>query len=320
MGLMKDPDNGLLVPLVLLILKDLLQILDGPKSEGIFRKAGLESEMTIIKEHFNEGSPFSCDNQHTIATLLKRWYKALPTRLLADVDREDESDEFAMKYPTFLSNMGTRLASWLIDLLLDVVEHQETNLMDPKNCAIVWGPGMTGSSDEKTLTGSPLDMGAMAGFSDTRFGINFIQANVAHYHNTKTKPFGISDKNLEGSAAKCILDHPRNVMGELELKAGEIVIVVDASHPEWSFVNNNGKYGFVAKICLKETNEKPDIAPIPMNQLSANPRRATYDPNINSRNSPSNSGGSVKSMLSRKITSSGNTVSPPVPPKRNSNN
>ena len=55
----------------MLILKDLLTMLDGPKSEGIFRKAGLESEMTTIKERINDGLAFSCDNQHTIATLMK---------------------------------------------------------------------------------------------------------------------------------------------------------------------------------------------------------------------------------------------------------
>jgi len=53
------------------MLKEILVSLGGYKSEGIFRKAGLESEMTTLKEHINNGNPFNCYNQHTIATLLK---------------------------------------------------------------------------------------------------------------------------------------------------------------------------------------------------------------------------------------------------------
>lgn len=69
--LMKDPDNGLCVPQVLLILKDILDLLDGYKSEGIFRKAGLESEMTSLKTQLSDGVPIFTDNQHTIGTMLK---------------------------------------------------------------------------------------------------------------------------------------------------------------------------------------------------------------------------------------------------------
>ena len=56
--------------------------------------------------------------------------------MLANVPRDDESDEFALRYPSYLTSFDTRLMSWLLDLLLDVVEHQEDNLMDPKNCGM----------------------------------------------------------------------------------------------------------------------------------------------------------------------------------------
>ena len=64
-----------MVPVILLMLKELLVSLGGYESEGIFRKAGLESEMTTLKEHINNGNPFTCYNQHTIATLLKVIFK-----------------------------------------------------------------------------------------------------------------------------------------------------------------------------------------------------------------------------------------------------
>lgn len=176
----------------------------------------------------------------------------MPERLLANVDREDESDEFALKYPTYLSPMNTILMSWLLDLLLKVVEYKDINLMDPKNCAIVWGPGMTGSADDVAVSSSTtMDMGAMAGLSDTRFGINSIQANVAHLMETKSRPYGVSAVK-SGFTATCTVDHPKQISGELELKVGDVVTVVDNSDLEWSFVNHEGKFGFVAKCYIKE--------------------------------------------------------------------
>jgi hypothetical protein len=74
--------------------------------------------------------------------------------------------------PTYI-----RLFYWLMDLLLKVVEKQEVNFMDPKNLAIVWGPGMVGSSQDAVLSDP---MNAMDGFNDTRFGINVIETNLTN--------------------------------------------------------------------------------------------------------------------------------------------
>ena len=69
-----EKENGLVVPDVILLLKDCLKKLSGYSTEGIFRKAGLESEMKTLKETINNGSPFVCDNVHSIATLLKVFF------------------------------------------------------------------------------------------------------------------------------------------------------------------------------------------------------------------------------------------------------
>ena len=90
----------------------------------------------------------------------------------------------------FLSGMTLSLFSWLTCLLIRVVERQEVNKMDPKNCAIVWGPGMIGSATDTAVDASGL--GAMDGFEDTRFGINFVELNVRHHYQNKTLPYGAS--------------------------------------------------------------------------------------------------------------------------------
>ena len=56
---------------MLLLLKDILVVLGGIETEGIFRRAGLESEMATLKTKIENGEPFHSQNPHTIATLIK---------------------------------------------------------------------------------------------------------------------------------------------------------------------------------------------------------------------------------------------------------
>jgi len=173
--LLKDPQNGIEVPEILVMLKDMLLVMGAIESEGIFRKAGLESEMTVLREKINNGEPFDSDNPHSIATLMKRWFKQIPHRLLAGADKNLSEEE--MVHPEkYLTGMDLTLFNWLVCLLVLVVEKQAENKMDPKNCAIVWGPGMVGSANEGAVDQSGL--GAMDGFEETRFGISVVEANV----------------------------------------------------------------------------------------------------------------------------------------------
>ena len=77
----RDPDNGLMVPEILVILKDMLISQEGIETEGVFRKAGLESEMIVLKEKINAGDYFFSDNCHSIATLLKVCFYFFPSFL-----------------------------------------------------------------------------------------------------------------------------------------------------------------------------------------------------------------------------------------------
>lgn len=64
-------DNGIEVPEILVMLKDILFVMDGLVEEGVFRKAGLESEMAVLREKIDAGEPFTSYNPHSIATLMK---------------------------------------------------------------------------------------------------------------------------------------------------------------------------------------------------------------------------------------------------------
>ena len=58
--------------------------------------------------------------------------------------------------------------------------------MEPKNCAIVWGPGMVGSNDQSSSI-----MGALDHFNDTGFGVSVIESNLSHLVEKKLQPYSI---------------------------------------------------------------------------------------------------------------------------------
>lgn len=49
----------------------MLFLLDPLQQEGIFRKAGNETEMKAMIKNFNAGKPVHSDDIHSVATLLK---------------------------------------------------------------------------------------------------------------------------------------------------------------------------------------------------------------------------------------------------------
>ena len=61
------------------MLRDMIKALDGFSQEGIFRKAGLESEMVILRGKIESGEPFQSLDQHSLATLMK--VRSLPSLL-----------------------------------------------------------------------------------------------------------------------------------------------------------------------------------------------------------------------------------------------
>jgi len=116
--------------------------------------------------------------------LMKRWYKQLPKRLFADFDRHSVTEDQLIYADQKLTEMDRRLFHWLLCMLLLVVEKHSLNKMDPKNCAIVWGPGMVGAHNEAAIGAAS----AMEGFEDTRFGISIVENNLRHLHQSGTLP------------------------------------------------------------------------------------------------------------------------------------
>jgi hypothetical protein len=129
---------GIEVPEVLEILKDLLLSNNGLATEGIFRKAGSELEMKVLAKKIDEGEQISTKDVHTVATLIKRWYKQLPQRLLYQQDLSaivaDES--LKLNLLSILSPLYGNLLVWLFRLCMIIINNYETTLMDAKNLGL----------------------------------------------------------------------------------------------------------------------------------------------------------------------------------------
>ena len=116
-------------------------------------------------------------------------------RILSQVDKNLNDNEI-LHLENHLPASLMKLFDWLVSLLLLVVAKQELNLMDPKNCAIVWGPGMIGSSEAANST-----IAAFDDFQDTRFGINVIEGNISYLRNNNLKPYSVA--NLPPTPVVC---------------------------------------------------------------------------------------------------------------------
>ena len=134
MTLPRVEDWGCEVPEVLVVLKQLLEVQDGLITEGIFRKAGSEIEMKFIREKLENGENVIGMNVHSIATMIKRWFKELPQRILAtNIHQIVQSKETKLNVYSFLSPFYASLLLWLFRLISIPVRHHQSTLMDTKN-------------------------------------------------------------------------------------------------------------------------------------------------------------------------------------------
>lgn len=130
-------DEGLKVPKVLVILKELLEINNGFSTEGIFRRAGSEITMKAIKENLENGKEIQTKDVHSVATLIKRWFKELPARLLVHPSVElptlAKDPNQKIRIQELLPTLYANLLSWLFFICLKVTDNYSETKMDAKN-------------------------------------------------------------------------------------------------------------------------------------------------------------------------------------------
>ena len=149
------------IPAILILLWKKVLENEGEKCMGIFRLAANADEMNWVKKQLNTGEyDGSAIEENIAATMIKIFFRELPTNLLNHVERplidkiagydnmlsEKPDKKVAIEVFTKLQN-GMKepqysLLMWLLDIMCQVVVHKEINKMSAKNMAIVVAPNL----------------------------------------------------------------------------------------------------------------------------------------------------------------------------------
>ncbi|EGC38160.1 hypothetical protein DICPUDRAFT_29142 [Dictyostelium purpureum] len=150
-------DEGYRVPAILSLMKKSLIENGGLQQEGIFRLAGEQTEIKRLKEQMNKNDFTSSNDINTIASLIKIWFRELPTPILNSIPTEkifystdvDECVQSAAQLP----EPQKSLLDWLMNLLLQVSSFSDVNKMTAQNLAIVVAPNLYDVSSSNPMEG-----------------------------------------------------------------------------------------------------------------------------------------------------------------------
>ncbi|CAI0469849.1 unnamed protein product [Linum tenue] len=147
-------DRGNSVPTILLMMQRRLYVEGGLKAEGIFRINAENSQEEYVREQLNRGVIPRAIDFHCLAGLIKAWFRELPSGVLdcltpeqvMHCNTEDDCTQLVKQLPP----TEAALLDWAINLMADVVEHEQYNKMNARNVAMVFAPNMTQMADPLT--------------------------------------------------------------------------------------------------------------------------------------------------------------------------
>ncbi|KAF7006221.1 hypothetical protein CFC21_021278 [Triticum aestivum] len=147
-------DRGNSVPKILLLMQERLYSQDGLKAEGIFRITPENSQEEHVREQLNRGVVPDDIDVHCLASLIKAWFRELPEGVLDSLSPEQvlncNTEEQCVELVSHIPVTHAALLSWVVELMADVVEEEESNKMNARNIAMVFAPNMTQMSDPLT--------------------------------------------------------------------------------------------------------------------------------------------------------------------------
>ncbi|KAL6997105.1 Rho GTPase-activating protein 2 [Sarracenia purpurea var. burkii] len=120
-------------------------------AEGIFRINPENSHKEEVRGQLNRGIAPDDNDVHCLAWLIKAWFRELPSSVLDGLSLDQvlqcNIKEELVELVKQLQPIELALLNWVIDLMADVVEQEESNKMNAKNIAVVFAPNMTQVND-----------------------------------------------------------------------------------------------------------------------------------------------------------------------------
>lgn len=146
--------RGNSVPTILLLMQRHLYAQGGLQAEGIFRINAENSQEEHVRDQLNRGMVPEGIDVHCLAGLIKAWFRELPIGILDSLTPEQvmqcESEEDCGDLVRHLPPTEAALLDWAINLMADVVQHENVNKMNARNIAMVFAPNMTQMADPLT--------------------------------------------------------------------------------------------------------------------------------------------------------------------------
>lgn len=146
--------RGNIVPTILLMMQRRLYAQGGLQAEGIFRINGDNGQEEQIREQLNRGEVPENIDVHSLAGLIKAWFRELPNGVLDSIEPEQvmqaQSEEECARLVRLLPPTEASLMNWAVNLMADVAQLENLNKMNARNIAMVFAPNMTQMADPLT--------------------------------------------------------------------------------------------------------------------------------------------------------------------------
>ena len=147
------------IPNILITLKNALFKYEGHFIEGIFQTKPKKSKLKVIKDMIDNGMMDDIDFEDVdlliIATLIKVWYRELPSMIFEDLkDAIIENAETVSDIESILDEMNEpklSLLYWFLDLCLEITKYADINRMTVHNMAVVIAPCLYKTAKSSSL-------------------------------------------------------------------------------------------------------------------------------------------------------------------------
>ncbi|KAG5114578.1 hypothetical protein JHK82_037847 [Glycine max] len=143
--------RGNSVPTILLLMQKHLYVQGGLQVEGIFRINADNGQEEHARDQLNLGVVPEGIDVHCLAGLIKAWFRELPAGILDSLSPEQvmqcQTEDECAELVRHLPHTEASLLDWAINLMADVVQHENVNKMNAHNVAMVFAPNMTQMAD-----------------------------------------------------------------------------------------------------------------------------------------------------------------------------
>lgn len=142
------------IPVVLTELLTYLRNENALRLEGIFRLSANDEQCLALKLQLNRHIQFhaeiveilrNVDDVHCVSTLIKRWYRELPTPILQPIlpnIRTNMDEKEVVELIKELDGQSLALLLWFLDLCCEISSFVEDNKMTIQNTSLMMSPNL----------------------------------------------------------------------------------------------------------------------------------------------------------------------------------